>query len=65
METMLLEWKVLLATAVAGMVASLIAGKTLKRVVAWIIRRLTEKTETQLDDKLVDSIEEDWNIDRK
>ncbi len=48
----------------AGMsaVASLLLGKTLKRLLYWCIAWVVARTNTKQDDKLLPDIREDWGL---
>lgn len=60
-----MDWKQIGALAFAGLVLSLITGKTLKRILSYGLEWLSSKWKNRKVEALVDSVEEDWGIDHK
>jgi hypothetical protein len=55
-------WKELTVMAGMSAVASLLLGRTAKRVLYWGIAWFTTLTKTKQDDKLLPDIRKDWDL---
>lgn len=60
-----LSWEQISGLLSTGLVVSLVMGKTVKRVISYILEWAGSKIRNKKVDALVDSIEEDWGIDKK
>lgn len=60
-----MSWEQIGGLAFAGLVLSLVTGKTLKRILSYCLEWLSSKWKNRKVDALVDSVQEDWGIDHK
>lgn len=55
----------LIVIGLMSAVASLIMGKTLKRVIYWVVKWVVEKTSWKKDNELLPDIREDFGLDEE
>jgi hypothetical protein len=54
----------LLVLGLASMLVSVVMGRTMKRIVYWIIEAIAKKTKWKRDDDLLPDIKNDLNLDK-
>ena len=57
-----LDWKTILAGSLTSAVLALLTGKFLRRAVILLISPLVKKTETKIDDQLLETAAEDLGV---
>lgn len=59
---MQLDWKTLAISGLAGVVTALLTGKTLRRLLLLPFEFISHKTQTRVDDKLVEEARKDLGV---
>ena len=57
-----MDWKTILAGSLTSAVLALLTGKFLRRAVVLLISPLVKKTETKIDDQLLETAAEDLGV---